>query len=320
MLFLNEKDIKQAISMKDAINAIDKAYDIYASNQFKMPTRTQVVDDKNTLLLMPCLTEESIATKLVTLFPENTTHPTLHGLIILNSSETGEIKAIMDGTFVTGFRTGAIGGSATRHLAHDDASKLAIIGTGVQGLYQAVSACTERPITDIYLYNRSPEKIRDFKNTLRRWIGHSIQLHDASTSEEAVKEAHIIITATTSSTPVLPDDPNLLKGKLTIGIGSFQPSMREFPEALYKISEHIFIDSDDVREESGDIKDPLEHDWINETDVETMSTYLTSPRRNVDKGKNIIFKSTGMALFDSVVANLIYQKAIEKKAGHTFNL
>jgi len=308
MLFLNETDIVKVISMEDAVDAIDLAYEIYASNDFNMPTRVQVPDGGNTLLLMPCITKETMVTKLVTLFPGNKEIPTLHGLIILNSSETGEIKAIMDGTFITGFRTGAIGGSAVRHLAKDKAHKLAIIGTGIQGLYQAVAACTQRPITDIFLYNRTPGKIPSFKEKLRNWISDDIKLHTMESSGEAIEAADIIITATTSLTPVLPDNGSLLKNKLTIGIGSFQPTMREFPEVLYSLADHIFVDSYDVFEESGDIKIPLDNDWIQESDIQTMSAYLTSGRKINNKEENtIIFKSSGMALFDSVVANAIYQ-------------
>src|SRR5690625_14872 len=146
MLFLNEKDILEAVTMVDVIDAIDEAYKIYEEQQFNMPVRTQVKETENTLILMPCITDNVIGTKLVTSFPRNTDHPTLHGLIILNCSETGEMKALLDGSFLTGFRTGAIGGSAIRHLAAKGATKLAIIGTGVQGFYQAIAACAERSI------------------------------------------------------------------------------------------------------------------------------------------------------------------------------
>ncbi len=61
--------------------------------------------------------------------------------------------------------------------------------------------------------------------------------------------ADVIITATNSYEPVLPNDEKLLKGKLIVGVGSFQPTMREFPEALYKVTSRIFIDTHDAIEE-----------------------------------------------------------------------
>ncbi|OZU90493.1 hypothetical protein CIL03_04925 [Virgibacillus indicus] len=314
MLFLNEQDIRKAVSMKDMIDSIDKAYELYESKQFQMPTRMQVAKDSNTLIVMPCITKEAIGTKLVTSFPENTELPTLHGLVVLNSSETGEIKAILDGSFITGFRTGAIGGSAIRHLAKSDASKLAVIGTGVQGLYQTLAACTERTITDIFLYNRTYEKISGFKQELEKWIGDSIRIHTMKTVESAIQDAEIVITATTSFTPVLPDEPKLLSNKLFVGIGSFQPAMREFPEALYAQSDHIYVDSEDAIKESGDLAIPLENKWITRNTIQTMSSYLKS-EQNTIHDKSIIFKSTGMALFDVVAADLIYENAVQKGVG-----
>ncbi|WP_042149644.1 ornithine cyclodeaminase family protein [Paucisalibacillus sp. EB02] len=316
MLFLNEKDIRSAVSMEDTINAIDEAYHLYDAENYTMPTRMQVADGENTLILMPCMTDNSIATKLVTSFPNNVSHPTLHGLVILNSNETGEIKAILDGSFITGFRTGAIGGSAIRHLAKPTASKLAIIGTGVQGLYQALAACTVRTITDIYLYNRTPEKNDVFIEEFRKWNDSPISLHKTNEVEEAIHSAEIIITATTSYEPVLPNKASLLQDKLIIGIGSFQPNMREFPEALYRVTDHVFVDSQDAVIESGDITIPLENNWISQDTIQTMSSYLVQSKEIQPKaGKSIIFKSTGMALFDTVTAKVIYQRAMEKGVG-----
>lgn len=313
MLFLSEKDICEAVSMGDVVDAIDEAYGIYEAQQFNMPLRTQVKEEENTLILMPCMTDHAIGTKLVTSFPNNTDHPTLHGLIVLNCSETGEIKALLYGSFLTGFRTGAIGGSAIRHLAAKEATKIAIIGTGVQGFYQAVAACAERPITDIYLYNRTIEKIKEFKSSLTDWIGSDVQLHTMESVEEAIVHAEIIITATTSPHPVLPNAKDLLENKLIIGIGSFQPSMREFPEAVYEVIDKILIDTMDAVEETGDIKVPLDNGWIEKGFIQSMSSYIkTKPK---GENRSILFKSTGMALFDVVVSNLIYQRAVEKGVG-----
>lgn len=314
MLYLNKNDMMKAVSMKDVIDAIDTAYEIYQSKQFQMPTRMQVTDEENTLLLMPCFTKDAIGTKLITSFPNNTNHPVLHGLVILNSQENGEIMALIDGSFITAFRTGAIGGSAIRHLAKNDAATLAIIGTGAQGLYQAVAACTERSITDIYLYNRSPEKIPPFIESLQQMIDSKIKVHATDSAEEAITRAEIIITATTSREPVLPNIPELLARKLIIGIGSFKPNMREFPRSLYQLADTIFVDTEDAVAESGDIAIPIEKDWIKRESIQTMASHITSGKQIQDR-KTIVFKSTGMALFDTVVTNLVYQRALEKGVG-----
>ncbi len=240
--------------------------------------------------------------------------------VILNDHENGEMKSLLDGSFLTGFRTGAIGGSAVRHLAKTDDTKLAIIGTGVQGLYQAIAACTERSITDIYLYNRSFNKLPSFIESLKPWLTKDIDIHSMKSVDKAIEHADIIITSTTSKVPVLPNNPKLLKNKLIIGIGSFQPTMREFPKILYQLTDHLFIDTHDAIKESGDITTPLENNWITKDSIQAMSTYITSNTKlTLQQDKTIIFKSTGMALFDVVVSNLIYQRALEKGVGTQLN-
>lgn len=316
MLYLNEQAIRDAVTMKDAVNAIDTAYKLYEKNEFQMPERLQVKENDNTLLLMPSIIEGAIGTKLVTIFPNNIEHPTLHGLVILIDSKTGQIKCLIDGSFLTGLRTGAIGGSAVRNLTDEGVSKLAVIGTGVQGLYQTIAACIEREFKDIYLYNRSPERIPAFQEELRSWLGEDIRLHAADSREAAVRHAEVIITATTSDNPVLPDDKELLKDKVVIGVGSFQPTMREFPESLYELADKIYLDTDHAIEESGDIIHPLEQGWINEEKLENMASFIAGSKKvNKEAGRSVVFKSTGMALFDVVVGKLVYQKALEKGVG-----
>ncbi|AIF43926.1 ornithine cyclodeaminase family protein [Virgibacillus sp. SK37] len=320
MLYLNEEEIHKAITMEEMIDAIDYCYSIYNTEQFQMPTRSQVQEGSNTLLVMPAITTQAISTKLVTSFPRNIDYPTIQGLVILNCIETGRTKAILDGSCLTALRTGAIGGSAIRNLAKKDAHTVAIIGTGLQGLYQAIAATTAINITDIYLYNRTNSKLKPFVTRLRNKISSDINIHSMKSAEEAILNADIIITATSSITPVLPENKSSLENKLIIGIGSFQPRMRELPEAAFHLSNQIIIDSDDAIKETGDLQIPLANKWISENQIQTMSSHLTNNHSpSYSDNKSILFKSTGMALFDNVAAVSIYEKALQKGVGQKLN-
>jgi|SRR5690625_774213 len=319
MLYLNEHDIRKAINMQDLIDAIDESYQIYHAQDYTMPTRMQLKDEDNTLVVMPCIGDGAFGTKLITTFPNNIDDPTIHGLFVLKCESTGKIEAIMDGSFLTGLRTGAIGGSAIRHLAKANASSIAVIGTGVQGFYQAEAACSERPIQDIYLFNRTMEKIPSFKTKLANHLNSDVNIHICHSAEDAIRHAEIIITATTSNQPVLPNNASLLKGKLIIGIGSFQPSMREFPETAYLLSRHILVDSVDAIKESGDLTQPIENQWLKKKNIFTMAEFLANNNALTDVNETILFKSTGMALFDVVSANKIFNKATTKGVGQVLN-
>ncbi|HET7578209.1 MAG TPA: ornithine cyclodeaminase family protein [Bacillales bacterium] len=316
MLILNEKDIHHAASMSDIIDAIEHAYSIYEKNEFNMPARSHVAYEHNTLLLMPCFTKSEYGTKIVSVFPENKELPVTQGLMVLNDIENGETKAVMNGTALTGLRTGAIGGAAVRQLTPSGVKKAGLIGTGLQGFYQLMAACSARDFTDIYLYNRSPEKIPAFREKIDNHFDGKINIHEASSSEEVVGNSEVILTATTSSSPVLPNNNALYDGKTVIGVGSFQPSMREFPEALFQACDEIYTDSREARNESGDLTQPLEQGWIEESQIMPFSKIVTGEEKwKPDENRATVFKSTGMALFDVVVSQMIYDKALANGIG-----
>src|SRR5690606_10611093 len=116
-----------------------------------------------------------------------------------------------------------------------------------------------------------------FKESLKEWIGDDIELIEAKTIEQAIEPVEIIITSTTSRSPVLPENKELLRGKLVIGIGSFQPDMREFPETLYQLTNHILVDTMDAFDEAGDLIPPPEKNWITNDSIIPMSSYLANP-------------------------------------------
>ncbi|MFD1019234.1 ornithine cyclodeaminase family protein [Thalassobacillus hwangdonensis] len=320
MLVLNEQNIRQAIGMSEVIDAVDDAYRCYENNTYQMPTRAHVQHGENTYLMMPCFTDEYLSNKLVTVYPDNKDTPVIQGVVLLNDGRNGTPLAMMNGAYMTGIRTGAIGGSAIRHLSKQEASSAALIGTGVQGYFQLLAACAERTLTDIYLFNRSAEKVPAFIGRLQEALGKDIAIHHAKTTEEAIRQADIIITATSSNEPVLPDDASLLEGKLIVGIGSFQPSMQEFPKAAYDICPSIYIDSEDAIHESGDLITPLSAGWLSKDSIIPFSKIVTGELMHPENQDTILFKSTGMALFDAFVARNVYEAARERNIGDSVDL
>lgn len=316
MLILNEGDILQAVSMNELIDAIEQSYILYENKQYQMPLRSQIFDEENTLLLMPAIANRSMGTKIVSVFPKNRDTPVTQGLVILNDRENGETKAILNGTLLTGLKTGATGGAAIKHLASPAAQSVGLIGTGFQGLYQLIAACAVRDIRHIHLYNRTASKLPAFIDVLKNHLTKNVEIHVKDNTTDLVRDSDIVITSTTSKTPVLPDVKSIFNGKLIVGIGSYQPQMREFSEQLYKGLENVYIDTDDATLESGDICDPLNHKWLNESQVVPFSKVVTGKVKPIlADNRPSVFKSVGMALFDLVVAEVIYEKASQQNIG-----
>ena len=126
MLFLSEQEMWQSVTLEDVMDAIEDAYAIHKSGNYKMPDRFIAQRDKNMMLYMPCFLDSVIGTKMLSEFPD------LNGLMILNNAKTGLPKAIMNGSALTAMRTGAVGGVALRYLAPEDAASVGLVGCGMQ--------------------------------------------------------------------------------------------------------------------------------------------------------------------------------------------
>lgn len=318
MLFLNEREIMEALTFEQVMECVEEALRIYEEKTFVMPDRMAVhCGGNNLLLLMPCVSRGDIATKLVTVFPGNKARnrPVIDGLVILSDRSTGEILALMDGKTITSMRTGAVTGVSIRHLSRADAHSVGLVGCGVQGYYQLAYACTARDVHRIALYDIFPEAIPPLIARLRTsFPGVEIEVADSTTS--LVRASDIVITATTARTPVFPDDPALFVGKHCVAIGSFEPEVREYPDAIFSLVERVWVDIDFAKEESGELLIPLEKGILQEKQLETLGHFIQSGRAPERGAYGTTFsKSVGMALFDLTTARLAYAAACEKGLG-----
>lgn len=325
MFVLSEFDILNTMTMTKTMDAMEHAFISYKRNHYQLPRRIQIAegDHNNTLLLMPSYTKEALCTKLVTVFPQNSTKgkPVTQGLVVLNDVQTGEPLAIFNGAALTALRTGALGGVSIRYLACGDAERVGLIGTGVQGLYQLLAACEARNITSIYLYNRTPSKCESFIEKLKEKLTREVSIFTVDSPRELVENSDIIIAATTSFEPVFPNDAAIVRDKHIIGVGSYQPMMQEFPQSVYESIDYLFIDTLDAIHETGDIITPLEKGWLQKNQVIPFSEVVSGFRKvHREKGATTAFKSVGMALFDAFVAQALYEEAKTRGIGQIINL
>lgn len=317
MIFLDKQAIEKLVDPDEMMDQIEEAYRIYGKGAYYMPPRPVIEHDQKTLIYMPCYTDEIIGTKMLTIFPENAKLglPSLDGLVILNDQKTGAPLAILDGQAVTAWRTGAVGGVGIRHLSRKDADTVGIVGAGVQGFHLAVYACAARPIRTVYIWNHSSRDLTGYMDRLKKAIDNpEVDVVQCSTVEELLKASAIVCTATPSETPVLPDDRTLLAGRCIIAVGSYTPSMREIPDAVWDLADKVYIELPYACEESGDLCQPLESGKLTMDRVMLMDQYLASGSDEETAGeRTTYFKSVGMGLFDVCVAQKLLEKAKEKK-------
>lgn len=135
-MILNEEEVRRLLRMEKLIPTMERALADLSAGRVVQPLRTvmTVDEDKGFLALMPAHAGDALGAKLVTFYPNNRGVPTHHAMIILFRPETGEPLVTMDGRLITEMRTAAVSAVATNLLAREQASVLAILGSGVQAV------------------------------------------------------------------------------------------------------------------------------------------------------------------------------------------
>jgi len=317
MIILNSEEIDSLVDRTELIDAVEDAFRIHSAGNFEMPVRAQVDYRNKTLLSMPCFTDTSFGAKLVSLVPANAEKglPPTHGIVLLNDGTTGEPMAILNGAKITALRTAAVGSLSIKYLADKNASDLGVIGAGVQGLNQPLFACTVRNFTHIHLYDCREKVLDDLVRQLAALLP-GIRITAEKSSLDVLNHSDVLITVTNTEQPLFPDDRTLFKNKHFTAIGSYKPVMREYPEAVFRNLSCLLIDTEHALQETGDVITPLAQGWISRKQIITFDKVVTGElQHTANENKVTFFKSVGMALFDMVTADLIYNKARQQGCG-----
>lgn len=328
MLLLTKKDIKTVFSMKDAIEVDKKAFRIFSEGGSVVPLRVNIDVPKfeGSTLYMPGYVGEldSLGVKIVAIFPRNAAKgkPSVPATMVLLDGTSGEVCCILDGTYLTQLRTGAATGAATDILARKDAKIGSLIGTGGQAASQLEALLEARKFSEVRIFDINKERTAAFVEQMQVELAdYGTVIRAADSSDEAVKDADVITTVTTSNQPVF--NGRLVKeGAHINGIGSFLPHMQELDEYLVQRSDKIFFDSQDaVLAESGDMIIPLKNGTVKQAkftgDIGKVIAGTLKGRET--KEEITLFKSVGMAVLDVVTANAIYQKALKQGIGQEFH-
>lgn len=314
---LSAADVQRAVTMAEAIAAVKEAYIQLSAGQAVVPLRTPVpVKDRDAVtLFMPAYLSgsDAMAAKIVSVFPGNTARglPLIHAVVIVVDAETGRPVALMDGTYLTALRTGAASGVATDLLARPEAHVAAIFGAGAQARTQLEAVCTVRAIDRVWVYDKDMAAAAAYAEEMgARGQPIPADISVAGSPAQAVRDADIICTATTSSVPVF-SDADLKPGVHVNGIGAYTPEMQEVPAETVARA-RVIVDSRSASlSEAGDLIIPLESGLISEEAVRGEIGEVAAGQvagRQLDD-EITFFKSVGVAVQDVAVADLILRRA-----------
>jgi len=193
VLVISQEEVARLLDVDDLLDALERAFVDLSAGRASVPPRIAAFSEKGLLGAMPGYVDGVLAAKLVTLFPDN--EPSHQALIAVFDADTGEPKAVMDGTHITAIRTGGGAAVSTRALAREDAKVLAILGAGVQGRSHLETVGRVRDFQEVRIASRNPEHARAFAAET------SATAFD--TFEEAVRGADVVCCCTSAAEPIL---------------------------------------------------------------------------------------------------------------------
>lgn len=323
-LLLNKEEVGRLISMREVIGTVEEAYQAFNSQQVTQPDYTSIhlpaprgeIDFK----LGYNAGNEVISMKASSGgFPNNPAEhgvPSGMGTILLFDARSCALMCVMDGSLITGLRTGAAGAVSVKVLARKNAKKITSIGTGNQARMQIRAIREVMKIEEIHAWGNHPETLSRYKTEIEREFGIPVVI--ANSKKEAVEQADILIT-TTRGKGSLVEAAWIQPGTHIIAIGTDQRGKQELEPEIFRGAK-IVNDSMAQCTEKGETWHPLHHNIITPANIHAeIGEILLGQKVGRESDAEItIFDSTGMAIQDNTTSTKIYRNAMDSGTGTFF--
>jgi alanine dehydrogenase len=311
-LLLTENDVRSLLTMTLAIGAVEESFRRLADGAaLVQPRRRLNVPGKSYLHYMAAADSSAgyMGMKIYT-----TSRHGLRFLVPLFDAQSGDLLALIEADYLGQMRTGAASGVATKFLARANARTVALLGTGSQARTQLEAIAAVRKIAQARAYGRDPERRERFAREMSAKL--DVPVTAANSGEAAARGADIVVTATTSTHPVL-QGSWLTPGAHINAIGANFPQKRELDDEAVRRSDVIVVDSrEQSKMEAGDLIDTLRDDDAGWGRVHELSEIVAGKSKGRTSDAQVtLFKSSGIASEDIAVAGHIYQLARQRGIG-----
>ncbi|OLE51784.1 MAG: hypothetical protein AUG51_21215 [Acidobacteria bacterium 13_1_20CM_3_53_8] len=321
ILILTNREIEKLLPMSECIGVMEECLLAFARGRMHQPLRMVVRPETaaGLMALMPAYKSgeaSAYGLKTICVFPENPAKgkDAHQGSVALFDGETGEMRAMMNASAITAIRTAAVSGVATRLLAREDASELAIIGAGVQARTHLAAMACVRSLKRARVASRTFEHAQALAQEVQP--GYSFPITAVETIEEALRGAQLIVTATSAHEPVLKREW-VAPGAHINAIGAYSPATREIDTATIAAS-LLFVDRrESAINEAGDYLLALQEGAISPEHIraEIGEVLLGEKPGRTSPDEITLFKSLGLAVEDLAAAEYLYHQAKTKGAG-----
>jgi ornithine cyclodeaminase/alanine dehydrogenase-like protein (mu-crystallin family) len=319
VLVLSHADVERLLPMADCVEVMTETLAALARGELFQPLRTVVrpPDASGFFGLMPAHRRDeraAFALKALTIVPGNPSRglDSHQGAVLLSNGETGELEAVLNASAITAIRTAAVSAVATRVLARDDARTLAIVGAGVQARTHIQALAAVRAFDHATIASRT----REHAELVESEADVSFPIEAVDTAEDAVRDAEVIVTATSSAEPVLRREW-IAEGTHINAVGAAVATARELDSATVADAS-LFVDRRESAEnEAGDYLIPLRENAIRPGHIrgELGQVLIGAVAGRTSADEITIFKSLGIAVEDLAAAEYVVRRARETGAG-----
>jgi alanine dehydrogenase len=318
MKILNAQETRQALPMRETIEAMKTAYAALSSGRAEIPLRTAlpIAPEEATSLFMPAFVENpegenALTIKIVHLFPKNPARGLdfIQAAVMVFDAESGKTLALLEGSTLTAIRTGAASGAATDLLARPDSREVVIFGAGAQGRTQLEAICNVREIEKVWIVDMDKVRAQAFADEMGGRGPIPTDIRIAPDPKIALAKADIVCTATTSRQPVYAVR-DLRAGTHVNGVGSYTLEMVENPPEMV-VGASVFIDERQaILAEAGEIVRAIRDLGFDEKGMAELGQVALGKAAGRQSSEEItFFKSVGVAVQDAMAAQLALQNA-----------
>ncbi len=326
-LLLSEQEVSELLSIEEVMEVVESAFRENALGYAQMPPKVYLkfLKYNGDLRTMPSYLERKgvSSVKVVSSHPDNAKNfglPTVMATILLVEPKNGQLLAIIGGRTITAMRTGAAGGIAAKYLAKKNPKTVSFIGTGVQAKSQLSALMSVFPsLQEIKAWDMSSTAKEAFVAETRN-KKNKLKIVSANAAKDAVTETDIVVTTTPSTKPLILDSW-VSNGIHFNCIGADAPLKEELDPAILKRS-IIVVDNWEQASHSGEINVPVSKGIISKENIRAELGEIIAGNKLGRSSLNeiTVFDSTGLAIQDTVTAELVYRKAINKKIGQFISL
>jgi alanine dehydrogenase len=310
-LFLTETDVHELFPMDRALECVEASFIQQHSGQAVNRSRQRILLPRTSLHYMAAALPDQ---KLLGMKVYTVAYDALRFVVLLFSAESGDLLALIEADHLGRRRTAAASGVATKYLARQHASRLGIIGTGRQAHTQLDALAQVRKLQGVRVFSRDATRRRQFSEEMSQQL--QLDIEPAESAEAAARFGDILVTATTSTQPVLQGEW-LRLGTHVNAIGANMTIRREIDNVALARANVIAVDSlEQAKEEAGDLVQGLTSipgGWDGVTELHDIIGGVRPGR--ISEEDITLFKSSGIALWDVAAAGYIYQQARKKGKG-----